>query len=607
MSAAGTRLSKPIFGFSPKQKLVFLLILVAATLVVYQTAAHNQFVNFDDDYYILANPHVITGFTRANVRWAFTAFYMGNWHPLTWLSHMADVVWFGIRPAGHHLTSIFLHAFNAALLFFVFARMTGRSGRSFMVALLFAVHPLNVESVAWIAERKNLLSTTFWFLGLGAYAWYVSRPGWRRYLPVIAAFVAGLMSKAMLVTFPFVLLLLDYWPLKRFAAANEPVASNVKVKSFGQLLLEKVPLFLLAVAASFITLRAQSADQAVVTAQLVPFPLRLENALCSYAAYLGQTIWPAKLAVLYPFLRDHGVGQLLLAGALLAAITVLLWKHRQRERYLLVGWLWFLGTLVPVIGLVQVGVQARADRYMYVPIIGLLIMAVWGVAKVADKIASARAAVAAGAITAITLSLVTYRQVQFWNNSVTLWSHDVTLYPRGNYLGQENLANALALAGRCPEAVPHYAVVLQSFPENPMVRNDLASCLRIEGKLQDSIQESQLALKLAGETPFAAAIRTNLGLTEVAAGQREQAENDFRIAIGLDPQRVSSYLSLGTLLESEGRNGEAAELYQKSLSILPTTVAYQNLGQLLEREGKVAEAQQINREAEDFLRRERLE
>lgn len=607
MSAAGTRLSEPIFDTSPKQKLVLSLILVAATLAVYQTAAGNQFVNFDDDFYILANPHVITGFTWANVRWAFTAFYMGNWHPLTWLSHIADVQLFGLRPAGHHLTSVFLHAANAALVFWVLVTMTGQSGRSFVVALLFAVHPLNVESVTWIAERKNLLSTAFWLLGIGGYGWYVRRPNWRSYFCVAAAFVAGLMSKAMLVTFPFALLLLDYWPLRRFGAANEPNPADHKHLTLGRLVIEKVPLLLLAAAASFLTFRAESVGEAVVRTQLVSFPLRVENAVYSYAAYIWQTVWPVKLAVLYPFPRAYSVGQLLIALALLAGTTALVWTFRQNG-YLLVGWLWFLGTLVPVVGLVQVGVQSRADRYMYVPMIGLLIIGVWGAGQLAEKMPRAKAAsAAAGMVAVIGLSLLTYKQIGVWHDSVTLWSEDVDLYPRGNYLGEENLANALALAGRCPEALPHYGVVLQGFPENPMVRNDVASCLRIEGKLQDSIQEAQLALKFSGEAPYAAAIRTNLGLAEAAAGNRDQAEDEFRTAIRLDPQRVSSYLSLGTLLEGEGRSGEAAALYQQSLAILPTMVAYENLGRLLEREGKLAEAQEVYRAGAEFRHRERMD
>ena len=603
MSASGTRLSKPIFDSGPKQNLLLVLILTAATLAVYQTAARNQFVNFDDDYYILANPHVITGFTWANVRWAFTAFYMGNWHPLTWLSHIADVEWFGLRPAGHHLASVFLHALNAVLLFWVFTSMTGHKGRSFMVAILFAVHPVNVESVAWVAERKNLLSTTFWLLGIGAYSWYANRRTWGRYLCVSAAFLAGLMAKAMLVTFPFVLFLLDYWPLRRFATASGQGEPKQESESFGRLLLEKVPLLLLTGAACVLTFRAESQGEAVVRTQLVALPLRMENALYSYAAYIRETLWPWKLAVLYPFPRGYSAMQLVAALVVLVGITGLVWRNR-RSGYSVVGWLWFLGTLIPVIGLVQVGVQSRADRYMYVPIIGLLMMAVWGIAALSENMHFSKTLlVTTGTLAVAALSFATYKQIQIWHDSVSLWSQDVTLYPRSNFLGRENLANALALDGRCPEAVTHYEVVLQSFPENPMVRNDLASCLRVEGKLQEAMEQSELALKFSGETRFAATIRTNVGLTEVAAGQREQAENDFRKAIRLDPQRVSAYLGLGTLLESEGRNGEAAELYQQSLSLFPTLVAYKNLSQILKREGKLDEAEQVYREGEEFRRR----
>jgi len=457
--------------------------------------------------------------------------------------------------------------------------------------------------VAWVAERKNLLSTTFWLLGIGAYSWYAKRRTWGRYLCVGAAFLAGLMAKAMLVTFPFVLLLLDYWPLRRFATANETGEAGREAESLGRLLLEKVPLLLLTGAACALTFRAESQGEAVVRMQLVALPLRLENALYSYAAYIRETLWPGKLAVLYPFPRAYSAMQLLAAVIVLVAITALVWRNR-RSGYLVAGWLWFLGTLIPVIGLVQVGVQSRADRYMYVPIIGLLITAVWGIATFAGKMHFSKAIlVTIGTLAVAALSFATYKQIQIWHDSVTLWSRDVTLYPRSNFLGQENLANALALAGRCPEAVSHYEVVLQKFPENPMVRSDLASCLRVEGKLQEAMEQSKLALKFSGETPFAATIRTNVGLTEAAAGQRAQAENDFREAIRLDPRRVSAYLSLGTLLESEGRNGEAAQLYQQSLSLLPTMVAYQNLGQLLKREGKLDEAEQVYREGEEFRRR----
>ena len=360
-----------------------ILVLVVAIAAVYGETVFHDFINYDDPAYVTENPRVQRGLTWENVVWAFTTTEQYNWHPLTWLSHALDCELFGLRrPGGHHLHNLLLHVFNSALLYLVLKRMTAAPWRSAAVAALFALHPLHVESVAWVAERKDVLSTLFWMLMLGAYAWYAARPGFWRYLPVVVFLALGLMAKPMLVTAPFLLLLLDYWPLGRWRWEVRAV----------WLVLEKVPLFILMIISSVVTFIAQQRGGAMVPVDILPVTRRVEGALIAYVAYLGKAIWPSHLAVFYPYPASVPWWQWVGAAVILTALTALAVWAGRRQRYVAAGWFWYLGTLAPVIGLVQVGQQAMADRYTYMPYVGLFVAAVWGVA---DFVAARRAAAAA--------------------------------------------------------------------------------------------------------------------------------------------------------------------------------------------------------------------
>ena len=371
-----------------KWNLVIGCLLLVATLALYHPVIHYPFANADDDSYISDNVHVEYGFEPDTVKWAFTTFHDANWHPLTWLSHALDCHLYSLDAGKHHQTNVILHAVNAVLLFWVLLRATGYVGRSAMVAALFALHPINVESVVWISERKNVLSMLFFLLALGAYRWYALRPRVGRYSAVALLFAMGLMSKPQVITFPFLLLLWDYWPLRRMSAENEAASGTLTravlpLRSFWWLLWEKLPLFALSAASAVITVKAQRSGGAMSGAlNSYPFPLRLENAIVSYGRYVGKAIWPSRLAFMYPH-SSFAVWQVAAASLVLIVITTGVIAERRR-RYLLVGWFWFLGTLVPMIGLVQVGAQAMADRYAYLPFVGLFMMICWGVAEWAD-------------------------------------------------------------------------------------------------------------------------------------------------------------------------------------------------------------------------------
>src|SRR3954447_14957414 len=375
--------SSELFSSPGKRTLILSLALVLLTVLTYLPVRSNGFINFDDNHYITENAHVRAGLTWDTVKWAFTTYDAANWHPLTWLSHALDSQLFGVNPAGPHLVSVLLHALNAVLLFLVLQSLTGFTWRSLMVAALFAVHPLNVESVAWAAERKNVLSMLFFLLAICAYGRYVRQPSVARYLGVAGLFALALMSKPQVIILPFVLLLLDYWPLARtrFAAALASVDSSVVVRqrSFTLLLVEKVPLFGLAAISAIVTLQAQRAGHAVRTVIEYSLGSRVETAIVSYALYLRDAFVPRHLAPIYPHIDGLlATWKVLVAAIVLITVSALTVIVRKRAPYLLFGWLWFLGTLVPMIGLVQVGVQARADRYMYVSLIGILVAAIWG-------------------------------------------------------------------------------------------------------------------------------------------------------------------------------------------------------------------------------------
>ena len=456
---------------SPGKALALGCLLVFATLALYHPVIHYPFSNADDESYITDNIHVKYGFDPDTVKWAFTTFYSANWHPLTWLSHALDCHLYSLDPGKHHQTNVMLHAVNVGLLFWILLRATGYTGRSAMVAALFALHPINVESVVWISERKNLLSMLFFLLALGAYRWYTLRPRFGRYSVVALLYALALMSKPQVITLPFVLLLWDYWPLGRmFAEGKEPSTTTTTAllppRSFSWLVREKLPLFVLSAASAVITIKAQRTGGAMSGPQnTYPFLLRLENAIVSYVRYIADAVWPSRLAFMYPH-SAFAVWQVAASLLLLVAVTALVIPAR-RHRYLAVGWFWFMGTMVPMIGLVQVGAQAMADRYAYLPLIGLFIMVCWGVADWARQRQVSTAWVAAPSLAALlALAMVAHRQIGYWSDNVKVWAHTVQV-TRGNWIAENNLGAALMREGKMEDAIMHFRSAEAIYPGDP--------------------------------------------------------------------------------------------------------------------------------------------
>jgi hypothetical protein len=471
-------------------------LLLVATVALYYPVSHYPFANADDDSYISDNAHVKYGFEPDTVKWAFTTFRDANWHPLTWLSHALDCHLYSLDAGKHHRTNALLHATNAVLLFWVMLQATGYMGRSAMVAALFALHPINVESVVWISERKNVLSMLFFLLALGAYRWYASKPQAGRYVVVTLLYALGLMAKPQVITFPFVLLLWDYWPLRRMFADKQGSAATVfPPNGFSGLVAEKLPLFALSAASAVVTVKAQGTGGAMSgPLNTYPFLLRLENAIVSYVRYLGKAIWPSRLVFMYPH-SSFAVWQVVAAFLLLAVITWAVIAGR-RHRYLIVGWLWFLGTLVPMIGLVQVGAQSMADRYAYLPFIGLFIMICWGVGDWAEQKKLAAGWVVAPALAALfVLAVMAHRQIGCWSDNVLLWAHTVQL-TSGNWIAENNLGAALLDKGQMEDAIGHFRSAEAIYPYDPRTFLFIGFYEQQRGNLRGAIAEYEHVINI---------------------------------------------------------------------------------------------------------------
>jgi Flp pilus assembly protein TadD len=582
--------SKPTDGFfaaPEKRTLVLSLLLVVFTLAIYNQATHFQFVNFDDDRYVTENPHLKAGLTWHTIKWAIFSTDEANWHPLTWMSHALDYQWFHLNPTGHHFTSIIFHALSGCILFLVLFWATQRLGLSFFVAAVFALHPSNVESVVWVSERKNVLSTFFFLLTLGAYGWYALNVDWKRYLAVAGLFICALASKPMVVTLPFVLLLLDYWPLQRFRDWTEP-ERNLQA-SPAKLILEKIPLFVLSGVSCLITMRAQKAAGAVGA---LPFPLgvRLKNALYSYVMYIKETVWPAKLAPLYPHPGNSlALWKVVAAALILLAVSALVVRFRSRG-YLLTGWFWFLGTLIPVIGLVQVGNQAMADRYTYIPFIGLFVAIAWGVAELAGSAKlSTTIKVASGACIVLTLASVTYRQAGYWRDSLRLWRHalDVT---NNNFVAEDEYGGALTQLGRFDEAYPHFVRAAQLQPADPVSHSNIGAYLHQHGHSAEAIPQYEIAARLTTDTRVLATTYANLGSAFADIGDYQKAHAAFDRSIRLNPTRFNTWVGMGLLAEREGKVEEAIRNFVRSVQLQPSDQGYFELGRTLAQSGRNEEA-----------------
>ena len=500
------------------------LILAAVTLALYSPTHAHPYINLDDAKYVTRNPHIADGLTPGVVFWAFTHGYAGNWHPITWISHAVDVQTFGFDPSPQHDENSILHAIDAVLLFLVLKRATGYTGRSFMVAALFALHPVNVESVAWIAERKTMLSTLFCFLALGAYRWYAQKPALGRYVAFSGLFLLGLMSKPQIIMLPLALLLWDYWPLQRMSFDREPAAESggdIPARSVWSLIKEKLPLFFICIIDAGVTVVAQH-----VAEQRQDFPLwiRIGNALVSYVRYIGKAFWPTKLALYYPHPGDTlRWWQISGAFLVLVLITALALRAR-RQRYYIVGWLWFLIMLVPCIGLIQADVQGMADRYAYVAILGLFIMVGWGVSDWATQRHLPKFVLPAlGAAVLGMLSLVSWRQIGYWQDNVTLWSHSAQV-TKGNWKAEYLWAGGLDGVGRRAEALDHYRRAAAIEPNDPFVNLGLAAHEQLDGNFASALQRYKNVLDHAWNGEQSAAALNGMAMCYRAMGDYPNAD-----------------------------------------------------------------------------------
>jgi tetratricopeptide (TPR) repeat protein len=571
-----------------REEILICLFLAFATAAVYWQVGGHQFINLDDDVYVYENPVVQSGLTTQGVKWAFTTFTAANWHPLTWLSHMLDVQLFGLNAGRHLYTNLVLHIINSLLLFLALRRMTGAVWRSTFVAALFALHPLHVESVAWIAERKDVLSTFFWMLTLLAYARYTERTEeWGRYLLVIAGLALGLMAKPMLVTLPFVLLLLDYWPLNRLRWKPAEGFRELFTKAL-PLVREKLPLFALVAASSIVTSFAQQSGGAVKSLNRFPLPVRLSNVAVSYASYIGKMLWPGNLAVYYPYERTLATGKAIGAALLLLSITALVVYAARRRGYLLTGWLWYLGTLIPVIGLVQVGEQALADRYTYVPLIGLFLMLVWGAADLMKgwRLRSVATALAAGVLVVV-LCVMTWRQLGYWRDSITLYEHTLNV-TANNYVIQTNLGYALSKAGRRTEGIEHLNEALRIEPYFFEAHNSLGAALTEEKRLDEALEHFEIALRIQ---PDVAKVHSNMGAALGMMGKLDEAAVHLNEALRIDPSYPNTHLNLGIILLRQGKNTEAAQRLAEALRLQPDSPeAHNAYGFALQTQGQLTAA-----------------
>jgi tetratricopeptide (TPR) repeat protein len=567
------------------------LFLVLITLFVYRQVGSFEFINYDTDRYVYENKYVTAGLTKKSIGWAFTTIYASNWHPVTWLSHMLDVQLFGLKSGWHHFSNVLFHIANTVLLFWILARMTGDIWKSSLVAALFAIHPLHVQSVAWVAERKDVLSTFFGLLAVGSYLRYVRCPGIGRYMPVLIFFILSLMSKPMLVTLPFVLLLLDYWPLKRFhfQMLRESDSTGSQMPAKVSLIVEKIPLYLVSAASCMVTLYVQQDGGAVGSLAVYPLHLRIVNALVSYASYIGKMIWPVNLAVVYPYPGVFPAWQVWVACLMLSGMSFLAFNNYKSRPWLLVGWLCYLGTLVPVIGLVQAGSQAMADRYTYVPLIGMFIILAWGLSDLLERyrIKPLVFTIIATAILSALIA-VSRNQVGYWKNSITLFQHtlDVT---KNNYIAHNNLGHRLLELGKTDEALRHFAKSIEINSEFEIAYLNLGLVLSKQGKFDQAIKHYSKALQIK---PNYTDAHNNLGNAWYRLGKADKAYVHYLEAIKINPAYAEAYNNLGAASIQLGDLKRAVFFFRKALKINPEFVDAQSnltntLSALEKRNGKI--------------------
>jgi len=598
---SATAFLTPASGFvtnSRKRRIFLSLILAVITLGVYNQVARNGFLNVDDNDYLIDNQHVHAGLTLATVKWAFTTHHADNWHPLTWLSHAIDWELFGRNAGGHHYVSVLFHALNAILLFFLLESATGFAWRSFFVAAFFAIHPANVESVAWAAERKNVLSMMFFLLAMIAYNWYARQPSSRRYAMVALLFALGLMAKPQIITLPFVLLLWDYWPLKRFGSQkNDCAESDFSPAPFWRLVLEKVPLFLLSAADAVVTMFAQ--HRAVHYGESnYALPDRFANALVSYARYVGHALWPVHLSPAYPHPGNtipHW--QVWAAATLLLLITAMV--VTSRKRYFLVGWLWFLGILVPMIGVIQVGDQAMADRYAYIPFIGIFWIVVWSAAELGSgwKVSPRWVAVPA-ALALVALSLVTARQVSYWHDSETLWKYALSVAPERNFMAHSYLAGILTQENKHEEAIKEYLAAEQAheYPLEQIVY--FADYELRHNHVEDAIKQAQMVVAGCKDpTALEVAFRV-LGIANTQLSKPTEAKQNYQNALKINPQDPYALMGMGLLAYRAQDYPTAVDFFSRTAAVDPSDFDYLLLANALQQAGRDGDARVAYAQAE---------
>jgi len=580
-------------------KVTICMFVMVATFCIYSQVQDHEFIIFDDYQYIKDNWNIKSGLTSESISWAFTTFYAYNWFPITWLSHIIDYQLYGLNPKGHHMTNLLFHITNALLLFIILMRMTGKLWRCAFIVAMFAFHPLNVESVAWVAERKNVLSTFFWLLTMWAYIPYAEKPTIKKYGLVLMFFALGLMSKPMLITLPFVLLLLDYWPLRRLkleqgGSDNEvPVKSQYHVKSeLLKLMLEKVPLFVLTTGSCILTLIAQQ-EGALINANNLSLTTRLKNAVVSYLEYLKKMIWPYDLAVFYPHPQSSLADwKWVVCFVVLVTITAICIKFIKKAPYFTVGWFWYIGTMVPVIGIVQVGMQAMADRYAYIPLIGIFIIFAWGVPELISKWNQKEKvlSVSVGIIILILL-ITTGGQVNHWRNSITIFKHALKVANENSYnpyLINYYLGDAFWDKRKTSEAISHYKMAIKLNPSYAPTYNNLGIIMGAEGKTEEEISLYKMAIKI---NPDVAEAHYNLGNILSLKGKIKEAISHYKMAIELNPNYAQAHNNLGNILGAEGNNEEAISHHKMAIELNPDSAqAHNNLGIILGAEGKTEEA-----------------
>lgn len=585
-------------GVAPWRRSTVLLgvVLVVATVGLYYPTSGHPFANCDDDVYVTGNRHVKAGLHWETAKWAATSFDECNWHPLTWMSHALDYQLFGLDPSGHHTENVLWHVLNALLLYWVLLQATGSTGPSFAVAALFALHPINVESVAWIAERKNLLSLFLFLLALGAYRWYARAPQISRYCAVAGLYVLALTAKPQVITFPFLLLLWDYWPLRRMFAEDQEgdAGAAIPARSWKWLELEKLPLLAFSAASAVITVKAQRASGSI---HWLPFFLRAENAVVAYALYVGKAVWPSRLGLFYPHPRNTLAAWQVVASALFLLIVTAWVIKARRRRYLLVGWFWFLGSLVPMIGLVQVGEQAMADRYAYLSFIGLFIMLCWGVSEwAAEHDISARWLAGATAAMLLALAVMTHYQIGYWEDNVTLWQHALEI-TKNNWFAENNLGAALLGEGRDEEAITYFRSSAAIYPDDPVSHLDIGYYEKQHGNLPLAMAEFNKVLVLAPKQRVAAEAYNNIGFAYLNLRDTVNAKENFQAAVKVNPQHNRAWIGLGVVAQREGNLESAAQDYSRSIQAEPYDIAYLLLAQALTLQGEPAKAQAATEQA----------